>query len=91
MDSAIDHYQIVEMFVNAGNYNKFKNQFTPIYLSLEKDFPYIFGNRLSKVLINFQLTYAFHDWFLRGQDKKELEKMMGKFINMINYPFDLVG
>lgn len=91
MDSAIDHYKIVDMFVDAGSYNKFKNQFTPIYLKLEKDFPYIFGNRLTKTLLNFQLLYSFHTWWLQGRDPVQFNTMMNKFIKMINFPSDLTG
>jgi len=89
MDAAIDHYRIVELFIDCGTFNKFKNQFIPIYLQLEKDFPYIFKNLQNKLLINFQLIYSFDLWWRNGHDPKELEKMMGKFINMIGYPFDL--
>jgi hypothetical protein len=89
MENAIDHYKIIEMFLESKNFNKFKNNFTPIYLRLEKDFPYIFRNRLSKVLINFQLTYSFHEWWLQGRDPKRLQQLMYKYIKLINYPFDL--
>lgn len=91
MDSAIDHYKIVELFIECGNFNKFKHQFIPIYLLLERDFPYIFTNRLSNMLINFQILYSFHTWWLNGHDPVVLEKMMSKFISMINYPFDLAN
>ena len=89
IDMAIVNYNIVDLFLECKNYNIFKNRFTPIYLSLEKDFPYIFGNRLKKVLLNFQLIYSFHDWWNRGRDADEFKKIMGKFIKKINYPFDL--
>jgi hypothetical protein len=89
MDQAIDHYKIIDLFLDSGNFNKFKNNFTPIYLRLEQDFPYIFGNRLSKVLINFQLTYSFHEWWINGRDLKRLDDLMNKFIKLVNYPFDL--
>ena len=91
MDAAIDQYQIVEMFLAAGNYNKFKNQFTPIYLKLEKDFPYIFANRLAKTLINFQYLFAFHGWWEAGRDPQRLSTMMTKFISLIGFPSDLIG
>lgn len=90
MESVIDQYQIVEMFVNANNYNQFKNQFIPIYLQMEKDFPYIFGNRMSRVLLNFQLTFSFNEWWTkRDRDPILLNSMMQKFIKMINFPSDL--
>ena len=89
MDNAIDHYNIIEMFLENKNFNTFKNQFTPIYLKLEKDFPYIFGNKLSKVLMNFQLIYSFDSWWRQGRDPKQFQMIMSKFINLINYPFDL--
>jgi hypothetical protein len=89
INQAIDHYQIVELFLSAANYNKFKNQFTSIFYQLEKDFPYIFSNRLNKILLNFQYTYAFHDWWTKGRDPDQLEQLIYKFISLINFPHDL--
>jgi hypothetical protein len=89
MDGAIEHYKIVDLFIESQNYNKFKNKFSPIYLQLEKDFPYIFGNRMNKIMLNFQYVYAFHDWWKQGRDPKRLKIMMDKFIKMINFPSDL--
>jgi hypothetical protein len=91
MDSSIDHYRVVDLFIESGSYNKFKNQFIPIYLNLEKDFPYIFGNRLDKVLLNFQYLYAFHDYWISGRDPVRLNQLMNKFIKLINFPSDLKG
>lgn len=89
MDHAIDHYKIVDLFLESKNFNKFKNNFTPIYLGLERDFPFIFRNRLSKVLINFQLMYSFDEWWNQGRDPEKFKKMMEKYIKMIGYPFHL--
>jgi len=91
MDSSIDYYNVVDLFLSSGNFNKFKNQYTSIYLKLEKDFPYVFANRLDKVLLNFQYVYAFHDWWMRGRDPVQLNQMMNKFIHLINFPSDLKG
>jgi hypothetical protein len=91
MDSSIDYYNVVDLFLTSGNFNKFKNQYTSIYLKLEKDFPYVFANRLDKVLLNFQYVYAFHDWWMRGRDPVQLNQMMNKFIHLINFPSDLKG
>ena len=89
MDAAITNYNIVELFLESKNFNQFKNNFTPIYLQLEKDFPFIFGNKLSKMLINFQLVYSFHEWWKQGRDLNKFQTMMEKYIRMIGYPFDL--
>jgi hypothetical protein len=89
MDAAITNYNIVELFLESKNFNQFKNNFTPIYLQLEKDFPFIFGNKLSKMLINFQLVYSFHEWWQQGRDLNKFQTMMEKYIRMIGYPFDL--
>jgi len=91
MDQAIDHYKIVDLFLESKNFNKFKNNFTPIYLCLERDFPFIFGNRLSKILINFQLMYSFHQYWVDGRDPKRLQVLMEKFIKLIDYPYDLAA
>jgi len=91
MDNAIDHYKIIDLFLESKNFNKFKNNFTPIYLGLERDFPYIFGNRLSKTLINFQLLYSFHQHWIDGRDPKKFHKMMDKFIQLVGFPSDLTA
>jgi hypothetical protein len=91
MDSVIDKYDIVNMFLNANNYNQFKNQFILIYLQAEKEFPYIFKNMMPKVLINFQYLFAYHEWWKTGRDPVQLNSMMNKFIKLINFPSDLSG
>lgn len=90
IENVIDQHQIVDMFINANNYNQFKNQFIPVYIQIEKDFPYIFGNRMSKVLLNFQYLFVFHNFWNSGRDPAQLNKIMNKFIKLINFPTDLV-
>ena len=92
INDEIEKNMIVELFINCKNYNKFKNNFIPIFLNLEKQYPFIFKGRLSKMLINFQLLYSFHFWVVDyTQDPVMLDKMMLKFIKMINFPSDLDG
>ena len=89
IDSCIDKYKIVDLFIESNNYNKFKNLFIPIFVKLESQFPYIFKNRLNQVLLNFQYCYAFHDWWLKGRDPKTFNNLMNKFIQLIKFPADL--
>ena len=89
IDDEIDKNSIIELFLETSNFNSFKNKITPILMSLEKKYPLIFGNRTKKNLINFQYCFAFHQWWLNGQNEVELEKLMEKFIQLISFPFDL--
>lgn len=89
MDYAIDHYNILELFINSKNFNQFKNNFKPIFYKLQKDFPFIFSNKLNKLLLNFQYSYAFHNWWVKGRDPDEFQKLMSQFIKLINFPGDL--
>ncbi|HQF36477.1 MAG TPA: hypothetical protein PLL26_02440 [Candidatus Dojkabacteria bacterium] len=89
IDEEIDKNNIVDLFIGTNNFNSFKNKITPILMSLEKKYPLIFGNRTKKNLINFQYCYAFHQYWLNGQKEDELEKLIEKFISLINFPFDL--
>jgi len=91
INDVVDRYKIVDLFIECKTYNKFKNNFYNIYNILEKDYPYIFKNKLSKILLNFQYCYAFHDWWCNGRDLNRLDKMMLKFIKIINFPVDLSG
>jgi hypothetical protein len=58
-------------------------------MNLEKKYPLIFGNRTKKNLINFQYCFAFNSWWKNERDEKELEKLMEKFISLIDFPFDI--
>ncbi len=89
INEELDRNNIVELFVTCENFNKFKNQITPILLNLEHKYPLIFGNRTKKNLLNFQYCFAFHQWWLNGRNEQELEKLIEKFISLINFPFDL--
>jgi hypothetical protein len=89
IDEEIDKNNVVDLFLETSNFNTFKNKISPILRELEYKYPLIFGNRTKKNLINFQYCYAFHDWYMNGRDEAKLEKMMEKFIQLINFPYDL--
>jgi hypothetical protein len=89
IDNEIDKYNIVDLFLETSNFNSFKNKLSPILRELEYKYPLIFGNRTKKNLINFQYVMAFDSWWKNGQNEIELEKLMEKFIQLINFPFDL--
>lgn len=89
IDDEIDKNNIVDLFLETTNFNSFKNKISPILRSLEKKYPLIFGNRTKKNLINFQYTMVFHQWWLNGQNEVELEKLIERFIHLIDFPSDL--
>jgi hypothetical protein len=89
IDEEIEKNNIVDLFQDASNFNSFKNKLSPILMNLEKKYPLIFGNRTKKNLINFQYCFAFNSWWKNGRNEVELEKLMEKFIQLINFPFDI--
>lgn len=89
IDNEIENENIIDLFINSPNFNRFKNQITPILFKLEKKYPLIFGNRTKKNLLNFQYCFAFHDWWINGRDPIRLEILIEKFISLINFPADL--
>ncbi len=89
IDNEIEKNGFVDLFLESPNFNSFKNKISPILLNLEKKHPLIFGNRTKKNLLNFQYTAAFHQWWDNGKDEKELEKLMEKFISLIDFPYDI--
>ena len=89
INTEIDQNNIVELFITSNNFNKFKNQITPILFNLERKHPLIFGNRTKKNLINFQYCFVFNQWWNNGRNEKELETLVEKFISLISFPFDL--
>jgi len=89
IDDEIEKNNIVDLFLSSGNFYKFRNKFLPLLKSWEKKYLSIFGNRTEKNLLNFQYCYAFHQWWNNGRNETELEKLIKKFISLINFPFDL--
>jgi len=87
IDQIIDKYNIVDLFISSQNFNKFKNKLLPILIGLEKKYPLIFGNRTAKNLLNWQYIYAFHNAYMT-QSEKEIEKLIDRFIDLINFPYD---
>lgn len=91
INSEIEKNNIVDLFQEASNFNSFKNKLLPVLMNLEKKYPLIFGNRTKKNLINFQYCFAFDQWWKNGKNDTELEKLMEKFISLIDFPFDIGG
>ena len=83
----LDKYNIVDMFIDCKNFNKFKNKILPILMNLEKKYPLVFGNRTVKNLLNWQYIYAFHDAYMT-QSEEKIEKLIDRFIDLIDFPFD---
>jgi len=87
INDTLDKYNVVDLFLESKNFNKFKNKLLPILMNLEKKYPLVFGNRTSKNLLNWQYTYAFHDVYMT-QSEEKIEKLIDRFIQLINFPFD---
>lgn len=90
INDTLDKNNVVEMFIDCKNFNKFKNKISPILMNLEKKYPLVFGNRSKKNLLNWQYCYAFHDAYMT-QSEEAIEKLIDKFIDLIGFPFDLEG
>jgi hypothetical protein len=89
IDDEIEQNEILDIFIDSTNFNKFKNRFLPILKKLEKKYPLIFGNRTDKNFINFQYCFAFDQWWKNGRNENELDRLIERFIQLINFPFDL--
>lgn len=90
LDKIISEYDFVDLFLNCSNYNKFKNLANKIFQHLEKKYPFAFKNRTSSNLLNFQIIYQFHNWFMNTTNDYILfDKLMYQFIKLINFPVDL--
>ena len=87
INDTLDKYNIVDMFIDCKNFNKFKNKILPILMNLEKKYPLVFGNRTVKNLLNWQYIYAFHDAYMT-QSEEKIEKLIDRFIDLIDFPFD---
>jgi hypothetical protein len=87
INDTLDKYNIVDMFIDCKNFNKFKNKILPILMNLEKKYPLVFGNRTAKNLLNWQYIYAFHDAYMT-QSEEKIEKLIDRFIDLIDFPFD---
>jgi hypothetical protein len=89
IDMVLDQYNFIDLFVQSGNFNKFKNKATAIFQTLEQKYPIAFKNRTAQNLLNFQYVYPLHNWFVNSGDLSKFEPMMETFIRHINFPFDL--
>jgi len=87
IDKTLETNNIVDLFIESKNFNKFKNKILPILINLEKKYPLIFGNRTSKNLLNWQYTFAFHDAFIT-QSEEKIEKLIDRFIELIAFPYN---
>ena len=87
IDETLDKYNVVDLFLESKNFNKFKNKILPILMNLEKKYPLVFGNRTAKNLLNWQYIYAFNDAYM-SQSEEKIEKLIDRFIDLIDFPFD---
>jgi hypothetical protein len=87
IEEIIERENLVELFVKCQNYNRFKN-FVKKILSKYGKYKFI-NNYLKKILLNFQYVYVFHDWWMKSKDINEFERLNEKFIQLINFPFQI--
>ena len=86
MREVINKYDLVNQFLEFDNFNSLKNNMRPLFLNLEKKYPFVFRNYTSKIMNNFQWIYSFHRWWMEGRDSNRLEKGIELFIKQINFP-----
>ncbi len=90
-DYIVDNYEMVNMFNNSVSLFTLKNQFGSIINTIKFTHPNIFTQRfLTCMTENFKYIYTFHTWFKnKFHDKNQLEKLIYKTIENINFPFNL--
>lgn len=86
MKEVIEKYDLVNQFCNWDNFNVLKNNWNSLFISLEKEYPFVFRNYTGKIMNNFKWIHSFHKWWMEGRDPIRLEKGMEMFIKHINFP-----
>lgn len=86
MREVISKNDLVNQFLHFDNFNSLKNNLRPLFLNLEKNYPYVFRNYTGKIMNNFKWIHSFHKWWMSGRNEDRLEKGMELFINQINFP-----
>jgi hypothetical protein len=81
------------MFSQTTNLFTIKNQFDSIVNTIKFTQPNIFTQKFITCMNeNFKYIYTFHSWFKnKFNDKDELERLVYKTIENINFPFNLKG
>lgn len=86
MREVIIQYDLVNRFLQFNNFNSLKNNLKPLFLSIEKKYPFVFKNYTDKIMNNFKWIHSFHGWWMDGRDPVRLEKGIELFIKHINFP-----
>lgn len=87
----IERDNLLDLFLNAKNYNQLKIALKPIYTKWCIEFPEVFPNIEDNILNNLLWVHSFHLAYSSNCDLSRLEAGIDKFISAINYPFDLAG
>jgi hypothetical protein len=89
----VKKYEIINMFSQTTNLFTIKNQFDSIVNTIKFTQPNIFTQKFITCMNeNFKYIYTFHSWFKnKFNDKDELERLVYKTIENINFPFNLKG
>lgn len=87
----VDKYEIVNIFNQTLNFFNIKNQFGSIINTIRFTQSNIFTQKFITCMNeNFKYIYTFHSWFKnKFNDKIELERLVYKTIENINFPFNL--
>ena len=86
MREVINKHDLINQFLQFDNFNSLKNNLRPLFLNIEKQYPYVFKNYTDKILNNFKWIHAFNGWWMSGRNEDRLEKGIELFINQINFP-----
>jgi hypothetical protein len=90
-EHVVDKYELVNMFNKSTNFFNIKNLFGSIINTIKFTQPNIFTQKFITCMNeNFKYVYTFHSWFKnKFNDKDELERLVYKTIENINFPFNL--
>lgn len=84
----IKKYNIIESIFEAKNQKHFLNLLKSFLLTLK--FTYKFtSDSINSIQTSLKMIYIFHQWFQNDRDEAKLENYIYKFIQKINFPFDL--
>ena len=86
----ITKFDVVDLIISSQNYNTFKNKIKAITHHLDATYPYLFTNSfISNMSESLKYVYAFHHWFKTNRNSEQLENLLERVINNINFPFGL--
>jgi len=86
----INKYGIVDMFLNATNWETLSRKLNNFILTMAAQYPILFNSKLNKcILENFRITYIFHHWYQTNRSEVKLNDLVNSFITKIGFPAKL--